>query len=143
MRLPKLGKVIREGFAITRPVPREVMPIKCDYVQETQAFPDSHQRRIGQVHPVVLGGQSPHVLHVSRVQVCDQQLAIQDHAEQLFNTTTIVFIKQIGDLGYHRPGGYQQSRIGSGESHSPRMIRISRVDQGEKRAGVSENVSRQ
>ena len=69
--------------------------------------------------------------------------AVEDHAEQLFNTTTIVLIKQIGYLGYHRPSGNQQSRIGSGELHSPRVIRISRVDQGEKRAGVSENVSRQ
>lgn len=135
--------MVREGFAIARPIPREVMPIERDHVQESQALPDGDQRCIRQVHPVVLGGQSPHVVHVPGVEVCDQQLVIQDHAKQPFNATTCVLVEQIGGLSYHRPSGNQQSRKSSGELHSPRVIRVSRVDQGEQRAGVSENVSRQ
>lgn len=84
------------------------MPIDGDHVQETQAISNGNQGRIGQIHVLVLCHQAPHVRHIPRIEIRDQQMSVQDHSEQSSGAVAIGTLKKIGDLSCHRPGGDQQ-----------------------------------
>ena len=70
------------------------------------------------------------------------EATVQDHAEQSADAAPIGFHQEVGNLRQDRPGSYQSARKAAGELHCPRVIRVACVEQGEKRTGVSENVSR-
>jgi len=77
-----------------------------------------------------------------RIEIRDGQVFFLNHAEEHADSTAVGLPKQVANFRNHGPSGDKQTCERSGELHCARVIGVPDVKQGEKRAGVSEDVSR-